>query len=161
MASLNRPVPELRGDRAAAISNAIVRLHREYYGKGPTRAKTHFVDDLVLVVLEGGVTRVERTLFERGRASLIHDVRRTFQETMHDAFVSVVEEITGRKVRAFVSQFHIDPDLAVEVFFFDDGTPADAPDPPEDAATTDGDAGDPGNPDDPGVERRERTVRDR
>lgn len=108
-----------RGEVLAAISTELVQLHRRYYGKGPTKAKTYLVDDTVMCVLEGGFTIVERTLIDSGRASAVQDIRRTFQVAMTEKFVGVVEQQTGRKVRAYMSQVHTDPDIAVELFLLE------------------------------------------
>ncbi len=104
------------GDMRAKISREIVRLQAEYYGKGPTRAKTYIVDDLVVVVLEESFTRAEKTLVERGERDAIQHIRRRFQQQMADSFTSVVEQVTGRKVRAFLSDTDIDEDVSVETF---------------------------------------------
>jgi uncharacterized protein YbcI len=87
-----------------------------YYGRGPTKAKSHFADDLVVCVLWNGFTTVERTLLGRGQAAAVEEFRRTFQTTMEDQFTAIVEEATGRKVCAYMSQVHVDPDVAVELF---------------------------------------------
>jgi uncharacterized protein YbcI len=104
------------GEKRAMISREIVRLQAEYYGKGPTRAKTYIVDDLVVVVLEETFTRAEKTLADRGERDAIQHIRRRFQQQMADSFISIVEQATGRKVRAFMSETHIDEDVSVETF---------------------------------------------
>src|SRR3954452_6417811 len=104
------------GEMRAEISREMVRLHAEYYGKGPTKAKTYIVDDLVAVVLEETFTRAERTLVDRGEKEAIQQIRRRFQQQMADEFTSVVEQATGRKVRAFLSETDVDQDLSVEMF---------------------------------------------
>ena len=104
------------GEMRATISNEIVRLQAEYYGKGPTRAKTYIVEDLVVVVLEESFTRAEKTLAERGEREAIQHIRRRFQQQMADSFTSVVEQATGRKVRVFLSETDIDSDVSVETF---------------------------------------------
>src|SRR3954449_3402314 len=104
------------GETRAAISNEIVRLQAEYYGKGPTRAKTYIVEDLVVVVLEESFTRAEKTLAERGEREAIEHIRRRFQQQMTEEFTSVVEQATGRKVRVFLSETNIDSDVSVETF---------------------------------------------
>jgi uncharacterized protein YbcI len=109
------------GTVAAAISDGLVHLHKEYYGKGPTKAKTYLVNDTVICMLKGGFTAVERTLIDDGRSEAVHDVRRVFQNTMKERFTQVVEESTGRKVIAYMSQVHSDPDLALEVFVLESG----------------------------------------
>jgi uncharacterized protein YbcI len=92
--------PALRETRAR-ISREIVRLQAEYYGKGPTKAKTYIVDDLVVVVLEESFTRAEKTLAERGEGAAVQHIRRRFQQQMAEDFTSVVEQATGRRVRTF------------------------------------------------------------
>jgi uncharacterized protein YbcI len=104
------------GQMRATISREIVRLQAEYYGKGPTKAKTYIVEDLVVVVLEESFTRAEKTLAERGEREAIQHIRRRFQQQMADSFTSVVEQATGRKVRAFLSETDIDQDVSVETF---------------------------------------------
>src|SRR5215210_2182290 len=74
------------GDMRATISREIVRLQADYYGKGPTRAKTYIVDDLVVVVLEESFTRAEKTLAERGERDAIQHIRRRFQQQMAESF---------------------------------------------------------------------------
>jgi uncharacterized protein YbcI len=98
------------------ISTAMVRLFSEYYGRGPTKARTYINDDIVAVVLEETFTRAEQTLVERGEVEAIQHVRRRFQQQMRDEFTAVVEQSTGRKVRAFLSQTSLDPDISVELF---------------------------------------------
>lgn len=101
---------------AAQISDGIVGLHKEFYGKGPDKAKTYLVNDTVICMLRGGFTTVERTLIDDGKWEQVEDVRRSFQRTMRNAFVGVVEAATDRQVIAYMSQVHTDPDMAVELF---------------------------------------------
>ena len=105
-----------RGEVLAQISTALVQLHSRYYGKGPTKAKTHLVDDTVVCILHGGFTRVERTLIDGGDVDAVYEIRRSFQRAMERQFTEVVEGATGRRVIAYMSQIHHDPDLAVELF---------------------------------------------
>ena len=109
------------GEMRATISKEIVRLQAEYYGKGPTRAKTYIVEDLVVVVLQESFTRAEKTLAERGEKDAIEHIRRRFQQQMADDFTSVVEQATGRKVRVFLSETNVDQDVSVETFLLADG----------------------------------------
>jgi uncharacterized protein YbcI len=104
------------GNVRSQIATAIVRLQAEYYGKGPTKARTHISDDLVVVVLEESFTRAERTLIGRGEADAIKDIRRRFQQAMKEEFVAVVEQATGRVVRSFMSETDLETDVSVEVF---------------------------------------------
>jgi uncharacterized protein YbcI len=115
------------GEVRATISREIVRLQAEYYGKGPTKAKTYIVEDLVVVVLEESFTRAEKTLAERGEKDAVEHIRRRFQQRMAEDFKSVVEQATGRKVRAFLSETNIDQDVSVETFLLSDAR-TDMPD---------------------------------
>ena len=108
-----------RRDAAATVSRELVSLHKQFYGKGPVRAKTYLVNDTVLCVLEGGFTVVERTLIEVGRAPAVHEIRTSFQSAMREQFTKVVEDAIGRRVRAYMSQVHTDPDIAVELFLLE------------------------------------------
>jgi uncharacterized protein YbcI len=102
------------------ISTEIVRLQAEYYGKGPTKAKTYIVEDLVVVVLEESFTRAEKTLVEHGERDAIEHIRRRFQQRMAESFRSVVEQATGRKVRVFLSETNVEQDVSVETFLLAD-----------------------------------------
>ena len=104
------------GPRAAAISNAMVQLLHEYTGRGPTRARTTLDDDLVVCVLADTLTAGERRLVSGDEERLVLEQRSTFQRLMRDDAVGAIEGITGRKVAAFTSNNHIDPDMAVETF---------------------------------------------
>ena len=108
------------GKARAEIASRIVQLQSEYYGKGPTKARTYMVDDLVVVVLEETFTKAERTLVERGERDAIQQIRRRFQQEMADEFESIVEQATGRSVRAFLSETNLDADLSVELFLLGD-----------------------------------------
>src|SRR5436190_16870870 len=105
-----------RGERLAAISRGIVRLHHEFYGKGPTQAKTYAMNDTVICMLKGGFTTAEQTLIEDGKADDVERLRRSFQRTMKSKFTTVVEEATERAVIAYMSQVHTSPNMAVELF---------------------------------------------
>jgi uncharacterized protein YbcI len=99
-----------------AISDGLVALLKEFYGRGPTRAKSYFEDDLVVCLLRGGFTRVEQTLLEGGRGSSVIQQRMEFQELMRERFETVIEKATGRQVIGFMSGNQQDPDLMCEVF---------------------------------------------
>ena len=100
----------------SSISRRIVQLHKEFYGKGPTKAKTYYYDDLVVVLMRGGFTRVEETLHQSGRGDSVAQQRADFQQAMFEPFKQVIEEETGRKVIAFMSTSHQHPDLLGEIF---------------------------------------------
>ena len=105
-----------RGDVLTAISDGIVALLKDFYGKGPTRAKTYYQDDLVVCLLRGGFTRVEETLREAGRGEEVIQQRMAFQEVMRDRFQAVIERATGRRVIGFMSGNQQQPDMLCEVF---------------------------------------------
>ena len=124
-----------RGDVRGNISRRIVQLHKEYYGRGPTKAKTYLHGDLVVVLMRGGFTRVEETLLQGGRRDAVVQQRMEFQEVMMDRFKEVVAEETGRKVVAMMSGSHQHPDLLGEVFVLEDTdllAPVEAPPDEED-----------------------------
>ncbi len=102
--------------KSAAISNLVVRLLSEYTGRGPTKARTYLSDDVVTVVLHDTLTKGERSLVDGELAEVVLTLRKAFQGTMRHDLVGGVEEILGRRVAAFMSDNHIDPDLAVEIF---------------------------------------------
>ncbi len=101
------------------ISNEIVGLYKQHYGKGPTRCRTYLQPELVVVVLGGGYTASEGTLFEDGRWYAVREARQLWQDSMKVRFVETIERLTGSSVRAFLSANHQDPDLAVEMFVLD------------------------------------------
>lgn len=108
-----------RGALLATISNTIVGLYKTYYGKGPTKARSYFLDDMVVCVLRGGLTRAELTLAQNGRSEAVTRQRREFQAAVRDEFVRAVEAIVGRRVTAFMSNTHVDPDVSVEIFMLE------------------------------------------
>jgi uncharacterized protein YbcI len=111
--------PGEQGRRSTAVSNAITRLHREHYGRGATTARTIINRDYVIAFLEDIYTPVERTLLEDGREEAVRSTRQIFQQAMRSRFSEAVEEIMGRKVIAFMSQVHVAPDMAVEIFILE------------------------------------------
>jgi uncharacterized protein YbcI len=117
------------GDVRTAISDGMVALLKEFYGVGPTQAKTYYFDDLVVCLLRGGFTRVEQTLLEAGRGPAVIQQRMEFQQIMRPRFVEVVERATRRDVVAFMSGSQQDPDMLCETFVLrptdlaDDGEP--------------------------------------
>ena len=101
---------------AARISNHCVRTLNAYTGRGPTKSRTYIDEDLITTVLRDTLTKGEHSLVRDGRGLLVRDMRKAYQDTMGHELVAGVEEITGRKVIAFLSDNHIDPDIAVESF---------------------------------------------
>jgi uncharacterized protein YbcI len=99
-----------------AISDGMVALLKEYYGVGPTQAKTYYHDDLVVCVLRGGFTRVEKTLLDGDRGRAVIEQRMAFQEVMRQRFEAVIQSATGRPVIGFMSGNQQEPDMICEVF---------------------------------------------
>ena len=118
------PSPEAgtaAGEQLAAVTNGIVKLFRDYYGRGPTKAKSYILDDRILVcVLEETMTRVERTLADNGHGDKVRDVRLTFQEAMAHEFKQCVRDTMRREVVAYHSQLTLEPDLGFEFFVLAD-----------------------------------------
>jgi uncharacterized protein YbcI len=108
--------PENHGEELTAISDGLVALLKEYYGRGPTRAKSYYEDDLVVCVLRGGFSREEQTLLEGGRGAAVIQQRMAFQDLMRQRFESVIEHATGRQVIGFMSGNQQHPDMMCEVF---------------------------------------------
>jgi uncharacterized protein YbcI len=108
--------PGNHGEVLTAISDGLVALLKEFYGRGPTRTKSYYADDLVVCLLRGGFTRVEQTLLEGGRGASVIQQRLDFQDVMRDRFEAVIERETGRRVIGFMSGNQQDPDIMCEVF---------------------------------------------
>ena len=104
------------GDVRTAISDGIVALLKEFYGRGPDRTKTYVDGDLVVCLLRGGFTRIEQTLLEGGHGEDVIRQRMAFQQVMRGRFERVVEDATGRRVIGFMSGNQQDPDMICEVF---------------------------------------------
>ncbi len=109
------------GEELAEITNGIVRLFSEYYGRGPTRAKSYLLDDIyVVTVLRNTMTTVERTLVDGGETDLVRELRLEFQEMVNHEFAEQVRTLTGRDVLACHSQIVFDPDILFEIFILDE-----------------------------------------
>jgi uncharacterized protein YbcI len=115
------PAPgRLQGGRLLSeITNRIVGLMREHYGRGPIKAKTYVLDNLIVCVLSDGFTAIERTMMEGGEPDRVLDMRRDFQRMMEVRYSDMIAELTGRNVLAFLSQAHVEPDLTIEMFLLD------------------------------------------
>jgi uncharacterized protein YbcI len=123
---LDRPLPvvttqdvkstQKHGEVLTAISDGMVALLKEFYGRGPTRTKSYYEDDLVVCVLRGGFSRVEQTLLDGGRGAAVIAQRMEFQEVMRERFDAVIEQATGRRVIGFMSGNQQHPDMMCEVF---------------------------------------------
>ena len=107
------------GGLNAAITRAVVRVHSQYVGRGPTKAQTFYRGPVVVTVMENAMTKAERSLVADGELDVVLGMRQKFQRTMKHDLVAEIERITGCKVVAFMSDNHVEPDLAAELFFLD------------------------------------------
>jgi uncharacterized protein YbcI len=123
MTQIHEQAEHRSGSVQAAVSNAVVRLVRDYTGRGPTRARTTIEGDLVTVLMRDTLTKAERHLADDGKGDLVRQVRHEFQKTMREDMIQAVEALTDRKVIAFMSDNHIDPDMAVESFVLEPLSP--------------------------------------
>jgi uncharacterized protein YbcI len=116
---------ELSGGKLlAAISTRIVALLREHYGRGPMKAKTYALDDIIVVVMRGsGFTPLEQTIMNSGEPDRVVAMREDFQRVMQASYKEAIAELTGRQVVAFLSQAHVEPDITIEIFFVDGPLP--------------------------------------
>jgi uncharacterized protein YbcI len=110
---------EKAGSVLLEISNVVVGLKKQFYGRGPTKARTYINDNYVFTVLEGGLTRNEETLLDAGEDELVRSYRLRFQEVMTKTVTEAIEQVTGRKVVGYHSQIVFRPDRAFEIFVLD------------------------------------------
>jgi|SRR5947209_989658 len=116
----SQETPLAGGKLLSAISTGFVKLLREHYGRGPIKAKTYALDDIVVCVMRGsGFTPLEQTMMDAGDGSRVVAMREDFQNLMAGRYKKMIEELTGRKVLAFLSQAHVEPDITIEMFFMD------------------------------------------
>lgn len=108
----------LEGGRLlVAVSDSMVRLFRDFLGKGPDRCKSFWAGaDMLVVLLGGGYTVAEQTLYDAGKGGAVQDSRHALQMTLEGRSREIVEHLTGRPVVAFMSASHQDPDLSAEIF---------------------------------------------
>ena len=115
------------------LSTEMVRALKQYWGKGPTKAKSYMFDDMLFIVMQGGLTKAEETMLEFGEVDLVRQFRQTFENQMTARLTDLIEELTGRKVLTYQSQILFNPTRVIEMFVFDDTVPDHAR-----AATADG-----------------------
>lgn len=112
--------PLTGGQLLAAISTSIVGMLHEHYGRGPMKAKTYALDDIIVVVMRGsGFTPLEQTIMDSGEPERVIAMREDFQRVMADRYKQTIEDLTDRVVLAFLSQAHVEPDITMEIFFVD------------------------------------------
>jgi uncharacterized protein YbcI len=107
---------DLEGPILAEVSRRLVQLHKESYGRGPTKARSFISEDVLVCMLEGGFLPVERTLRDHGHAELVTNSREAMQDVLREQFVTTIEEVTGRRVVAFMSATDEQNELSTEVF---------------------------------------------
>jgi|SRR5215208_7561170 len=115
------------GNLSRELARAMVALYKEYVGRGPTHARAYLEDELIAIVLQDTMIKAEKTLAGEGEKDLVRGVRRVFQGKFREDAMEIVERLTGRKVKAFLSDHAIDPDVAIEAFVLeseDDQAPA-------------------------------------
>ena len=108
------------GSLRMALANAMVGLKKQYYGKGPSRARAYLMDEYVVIAMEGGLTRSEETLLAAGHADVVRTYRLTFQDIVTQTTTRAVEELTGRKVLSYHSQIVFEPTRVFEIFVLDE-----------------------------------------
>jgi uncharacterized protein YbcI len=106
-------------DLLARISTEMVRAQKKYFGKGPESAKSYMLDDFLLIVMRGSQTIAEKTMVEFGREDEVRAFRQTFENEMTSRLTGMIEDLTGRKVLGYQSQFLFEPEVVIEIFFFD------------------------------------------
>ena len=107
------------GELNAAVTSAMVGIHTDHLGRGPTKAFTFHHDNILVTLMHGVMTPAERTLARSPRADAVVNIRHLFQEEMEGDYTTAVERITGLKVVAFISGQTLVPDMAAELFVLD------------------------------------------
>jgi uncharacterized protein YbcI len=102
--------------KSAAISKLAIRLMSHYTGRGPNKVRTYFNDDMITIVMRDLLTKPESRLHDNGQTDLVLSMRKAFQDVMSGEFIAGIEDITHRKVIAFMSANSVEPDIAVETF---------------------------------------------
>jgi uncharacterized protein YbcI len=115
-----RPSESGGGDMLARLSDEMVRAKKQFFGKGPERAKSYMLDDMLFVVMRGGLTRAEDTMLRFGRENMVRQFRQLFENEMTEVLTGLVEATTGRTVINYQSQIMFDPDVIVEMFVFEE-----------------------------------------
>jgi uncharacterized protein YbcI len=97
----------------------MVKAQKEFFGRGPENAKAYLLDDVMIVIMRGGLTTAERTMLDFGHPDQVRAFRQLFQNEMSERLMRSVSELTGRKVITYQSQILFEPDMMVEIFVFD------------------------------------------
>ena len=123
-AAMREPLADGHGELRQQLSNAVVALFKQYFGRGPTDCRAYLEPDLVIVVLAGGYTAAERTLFEAGKWHEVRQTRMSWQDSMEVRFIDTIERLTHRTVKAFLSANRQDTELTIELFVLERDAPA-------------------------------------
>ena len=136
----NEPAPEGQrgGDLLSSISTEMTRAQKKYFGVGPTSTKSYMLDDFLMIVMRGSQTVAEKTMLDFGEQDLVRAFRQAFENDMSEKLTGMIEELTGRKVLGYQSQILFEPEVVVELFFFDRDAET-----PEVSATAEGQLEDP------------------
>src|SRR5215204_2325017 len=109
-----------RGLELQELTNAMVRLYKELFGRGPTKARTEYAGpDTILATIQNSLTAAERNMLELGEHQRVREIRMFFQHAAEKEFVETVERISGRRVRGFVSGMDTHQDISTEVFYLE------------------------------------------
>jgi uncharacterized protein YbcI len=109
--------PDSRGTVLADVSRAMVQLHKDQFGRGPTKAQSRFAGpDILVCVLEAALTPAERNMAELGEGQRVRETRLAYQAATAATFRETVEAIVGRKIRAFMSAIDVEAEVAMEMF---------------------------------------------
>src|SRR4028118_392809 len=119
----------------------MVQAQKEFFGQGPTMAKSYMLDDLLVIVMRGGLTRAERTMLDFGHPDLVRDFRQLFENEMTERLIGTMEDLTERKILTYQSQIMFDPDVVVEMFVFDSEGSTDAIEATAEGQLDEGEAG--------------------
>jgi uncharacterized protein YbcI len=122
-AAMREPLADGQGELRQHLSNAVVALFKQYFGRGPTDCRTYLEPDLVIFVLAGGYTPAEQTLFEAGKWHEVRQARIAWQDSMEVRFIDTIERLTHRTVKAFLSANRQDAELTIELFVLAPDTP--------------------------------------
>ena len=110
-------IPLIGDALLSAVTDAMVAMHERYYNRAPASAKTLLLSGELLVCVLGGVfTDVEKTMIEIQLGAMVHDTRTAFQSAMQHKFIATVERLSGRTVLQFISDNHVGPDMEIELF---------------------------------------------
>ena len=118
-----QPAKQEGGALLALISDEFVRIQKQYWGLGPVKAKSYMMDDLLLIVMRGGLTRAEQTMLDFDEEDLVRNFRQRFENKMTERLTGKIEDLTGRKVLTYQSQILFGPDIVAELFVFDRAAP--------------------------------------